>query len=67
MSITLFFWYLGPWLRHKVGTAKTLRVWEYYVTCAWLGQTIAFWVGRGVTSDDIFVPSNFDNNPRLSL
>ena len=47
VSITLFFWYLGPWLRNKIGTARTLRVWEYYVSCAWLGQTIAFWVGEG--------------------
>ena len=65
VSISLFFWYLGPWLRTKVGTAKTLRVWEYYVSCAWLGQTIAFWVGRGERG--IFILSNIDTNPRSSL
>ena len=54
VSITLFFWYLGPWLRNRVGTANTLRVWEYYVSCAWLGQTIAFWVGRAERRESFY-------------
>ena len=68
VSITLFFWYLGPWLRTKVGTANTLRVWEYYVSCAWLGQTIAFWVGRGEKGGVlcsltlILIPGSHHNN-----
>ena len=44
VSITIFLGFLGPWLRKKIGTDKTLRLWEYYVTLAWLGQTTGFWV-----------------------
>ena len=31
-------------MREKVGTAKTLRFWEYFVSLAWQIQTIGFWV-----------------------
>ena len=44
ISISVFFKYIGPFLRKKIGVAKTLRVWEFYVSVAWQGQTLAFWV-----------------------
>ena len=43
LSISFFFKCLGPWMREKVGTAKTLRFWEYFVSLAWQIQTIGFW------------------------
>ena len=44
LSISFFFKCLGPWMREKFGTAKTLRFWEYFVSFAWQVQTIGFWV-----------------------
>jgi len=44
LSISFFFKCLGPWMRQKIGTAKTLRFWEYFVSFAWQLQTIGFWV-----------------------
>ena len=43
-SISVFFRHIGPWLRRRWGVANTLRLWEFYVSLAWQGQTIAFWV-----------------------
>ena len=31
--------------------ANTLRLWEFYVSLAWQGQTIAFWVGEQFVFD----------------
>merc|ERR1712110_411588 len=42
-SISVFFRHVGPWLRRRWGVANTLRFWEFYVSLAWQGQTIAFW------------------------
>eukprot|EP00092_Neocalanus_flemingeri_P095620 GFUD01121657.1.p1 GENE.GFUD01121657.1~~GFUD01121657.1.p1 ORF type:complete len:337 (+),score=53.32 GFUD01121657.1:142-1152(+) len=44
LSISFFFKYMGPWMREKFGTAKTLKFWEYFVSLAWQIQTIGFWV-----------------------
>ena len=38
------FKWLGKYLRQHIGVAKTLRFWEFYISIAWQGQTIAFWV-----------------------
>ena len=43
-SISVFFRHIGPWLRRRWGVANTLRFWEFYVSLAWQGQTLAFWV-----------------------
>jgi len=43
-SITIFFEIIGPILRTRIGTAKTLKFWEFYVSLGWQGQTLAFWV-----------------------
>lgn len=44
LAISFFFKYLGPWMRVRWGTAKTLRFWEYFVSLAWQIQTMGFWV-----------------------
>ena len=44
LAISFFFKCLGPWMRGKVGTDKTLRFWEYFVSLAWQIQTLGFWV-----------------------
>ena len=43
-SISVFFKHIGPWMRGRWGVANTLRFWEFYVSLAWQGQTLAFWV-----------------------
>ena len=48
VSITLFFTVIGPILRKRIGVAKTLRFWEFYVSLGWQGQTLAFWVGLNI-------------------
>jgi len=44
LSISFFFKCMGPWMRCRWGTAKTLRFWEYFVSVAWQIQTLGFWV-----------------------
>ena len=42
LAITIFFKYIGPWMRTKYGRANTLRFWELFVSVAWQVQTIGF-------------------------
>merc|ERR1711971_1343998 len=43
LSISFYFLHLAPWLRKRLGTATTLKIWEYYVSVAWQVQTLGFW------------------------